>query len=147
MIFRRKKKAFALDAVAFENWIRAHRPPIEWFVGLDPITQKGLADIGDGVTFDTVSALADAMSNAPALTAGHGASGQSEALQAANAILEGMRRRASTQPDPEPKPPAAPTGPVSMSEAPKVRAEREARRQATKNEGRSLLGQKPDPVT
>jgi len=32
---------------SYAYWLRAQRPPFEWFLGLDPVTQAGLARIGD----------------------------------------------------------------------------------------------------
>lgn len=37
----------ALSTDAYRNWLRAQRPPFEWFAQLGPAEQKALADIGD----------------------------------------------------------------------------------------------------
>ncbi len=37
----------ALSTDAYRNWLRAQRPPFEWFAQLGSAEQKALADIGD----------------------------------------------------------------------------------------------------
>ncbi len=45
----------ALSTDAYRNWLRAQRPPFEWFAQLGPAEQKALADIGDEAVAEQVA--------------------------------------------------------------------------------------------
>lgn len=48
--FRRRRPpapALNLTEGAYDRWLRAHRPPFEWFLGLPPEHQEALASLGD----------------------------------------------------------------------------------------------------
>lgn len=47
-MFRRKQPpTVELDADGYRRWIRAGRPPFEWFLSREPVVQETLAAIGD----------------------------------------------------------------------------------------------------
>lgn len=42
-----KRKTPTLTVEVYSLWLRAHRPPMDWFLGQDPMQQAAMADVGD----------------------------------------------------------------------------------------------------
>lgn len=146
MIFRRRK--LSVEPRTYENWLRAGRPPFEWFIQQESLVQDALAAIGDAVEADRWDALAAVASEPAAFQAGREAEadpGLSAALSAARALAEGIEK--GIRPGQHTEQHTAPTGTAgvrSMAGAIRRRAERENARQAQKDAARSLGGRAPD---
>lgn len=69
-LFRRKSPPPEINGENYSRWLRAHRPPFEAFIGLTDLEQEALAAVGDAHSSELVEALAMAVGNAEALTAG-----------------------------------------------------------------------------
>ena len=67
MIFRKKP---TLTNASYALWLRAQRPPLQWFLALSDVEQATLADLGDANTEEHIEALALALANPQALAAG-----------------------------------------------------------------------------
>jgi hypothetical protein len=107
MIFRRPKPALPeLTNEAYGRWLRAHRPPLELFLGLSSLEQEALATIGDNYATDQTMALAYALN--PALTqegAQQPATQDQEgslAVKLAEGLIARMSGNKPAQPAPEP---------------------------------------------
>lgn len=107
MILWKRKVQTAPDLTneAYARWLRAGRPPFEWFLGLSIEEQEQLAILGDDHRTDTCIAIGWAVRNPEAAGAGAAAAaGNLDAeigfvQQLASAALEKMVRK---QPKPRP---------------------------------------------
>jgi len=59
-----------LTNAGYSRWLRAQRPPLQWFLGLSALEQEALACIGDAHVEEEIEALALALANPRALEAG-----------------------------------------------------------------------------
>ena len=139
----------ALTTTGYGLWIRAQRPPLQWFASLTQIEQEALAKVGDTYVENVAVALAmaihDPVAASDGLDAQHGDRDAEAALvqrmadAAAVKIASAMRRQPAAAPS-RPEPPPSMGGLKERQEA-RVRAERAARA-----ENRSLFGQRPTGV-
>lgn len=62
----------ALTVAAYERWMRAQRPPLEWFLALPEVEQKALQDIGNAYLQDICLGVGYALADVKAAEAGAG---------------------------------------------------------------------------
>ena len=111
-----KKQLPELTNEGYERWLRAQRPPFEWFLLLSQVEQEQLAVLGDVHVQDLAVALAYAIRDPEAADAGIGALAgdvDSEATLASR-LAQGFAQKLSTMQQVEqaaapPKRPATPT--------------------------------------
>ena len=148
MIFRSKQPELTNDGYA--RWLRAQRPPLQWFLALSAVEPETLADLGDANTEEHIEALALALTNPAALAAG------ADVREAANdpTIEESMIRQvagafAARIQQARGAPQKAPTPPGSMPrETLAGFGERHTETHTTKGGPRrpDFLGKAPDEV-
>lgn len=142
-----EKKIIDLDEAAFSRWIRAQRPPWEWFLTQSMEIQEALAQIGDEHSRDLCLGIGwsirnpdDAALGADALNGNIEAEEALAAKAAANAVSEILQRTA------QPVARSAGPRPLSMSGFGQRVAKKVVERQSKAREGKSLFGRLPDPV-
>ena len=126
------------------RWLRAQRPPFQWFFEQPELVQETLAKLGDDHALDLIQGFASAAAHPQALVDGleatHNPEAEDRILRRGILDLIGtvMQRQAPTAP---PKPPATMGG---MGER---KATKAAAGQAKKDDGRSFMGRRPDLQT
>ena len=130
MMWRRKVKPVAtveLTTAMYERWLRAQRPPFEWFAGLTEVEQEHLARTGD----EYVMGVAESVTPEP--------KGEDQALEkmAADYIKKTLGGAGTPQ---------APRPVASMGGVTRRREEKETERRMKDDERKSLFGRKPDSV-
>ena len=65
MLFRRKTppQTVTITNDAFRRWLRAHRPPWVWFLGLSELEQEQLAMLGDEHSQEVILAIGHAVAD------------------------------------------------------------------------------------
>lgn len=128
----------------YRRWLRAQRPPFEWFIGLEATSQEALANLGDAHAIDLCVALATAVTSASVASPAKGQQTEEQVLRdlvngAASKFLDGL---AAAHP-----PVVATSRPVqepSMGGITERREQRVADEQVAADSGRSLFGRPPD---
>lgn len=116
MTLWKKKQPPELTNEAYARWLRAARPPFEWFLSLSLEEQEQLALIGDAHRTDTCVAIGWAMRNPAAASAGAAAAaGNLDAevdlvQQIAAKALAKMTQAPRPAPKAPPQPAMRPTG-------------------------------------
>lgn len=136
--FRPERPVVDLTEEAFDRWLRAWRPDLQWFLGLDVDVQETLADRGDRYTEDLLVAAGFAVTDPEGTKLGFDAAEgdeEAEAALVARRALDAVTRltvgRAGTpgqSPSKGPRSPAAPA-PLSMAGIGERRQERRERRE------------------
>lgn len=152
MFFRKKQPAPELTNDAYHRWLRAHRPPFTFFLGLSQVEQEALACIGDDHAQEMIEAHALAVANPRALEAGLAVrdaeagdvdAEESLARTLASAFVAKIKRKAAE--------PAAPPQQAAPTSAPRESlAGFGTRRKVTHQDNRkrpALFGREPDEVT
>lgn len=71
MLFRRRTPpTVTVTNESYRRWLRAHRPPWAWFLGLSELEQEQLAMIGDEHSQDVLLALGHAIADPAMAEAG-----------------------------------------------------------------------------
>lgn len=141
MIFRRRKPAPVPEITndGFRRWLRAHRPPLQWFFALAVEEQEVMASIGDEFAvrsaLDIGYAVRDPQLAEDGMKAagGDAAAEASLALRLARGVAEAIERRAAPAPQPAPPQGFAGLGARRVSDV--AHAPRRSR---------SLFGREPD---
>lgn len=142
-------KEVSCSMLGYARWLRAQRPPFDWFFSMNEDEQEALAQVGDGATSNLALEIAEAIHN-PELRAAE-VQGDSQkveetlAMQIAEHVAEGMARRhgVGRQPAPAPQAPATVEGPTLSGIK---KDEFEFRRTSDTPGGNSLFGKPADPV-
>lgn len=137
----RRKPSLELSEAAYGYWLRAQRPPLEWFLGLDAPTQATLAELGDEYVADVAVAIGYGVADPALAEAGISARIDPEAE-------EDLLRRVSAEAAQrvlgrEEAPDVAPVTMAGWAQRQTIRQDTEQR---TKDEARSFLGRAPDAV-
>ena len=124
----------------YRNWIRAQRPPFEWFLGLEPDQQEQLAIIGEDYQADVCVAIGFALQDPELAAAGLDAdtNPESEEILARRVAAEAVQKLLGDR-----QPPRS-NGGLSMGGVTQRRAQADQARQKAKDRGRRLLGREPD---
>ena len=132
-----KKKLPELTNDVYAMWLRAQRPPWEWFLRQPELVQAQLAIIGDDYTEDQAVAIGAAVRNPVAAAAGAGDEDAEEALAIMLTSAHGAQNGAQS-PVEKPRP--------TMGGVTKRRVDRVQKAQQDRDEASSFMGQKPDAV-
>lgn len=144
MIFRRRKAAVQvdLDEGGFRRWLRAHRPPLQWFLALPVDQQEAMAAIGDEFAVRAALDIGYAVKDPQIAEAGVKAAGgdaeaeESLAIRLARSFAESIQRR-------EEAPRATPSEPASGLAG--FGARRVSEILPSHRRSRTLFGKTPDP--
>jgi hypothetical protein len=128
----RKKKPVEWSKGAYRRWLRAHRPPFQWFFELDENAQELLARLGAEYVDECVEVGQQVSTEAQKATE------VEELHRLAVGLAQKARPGVSTPPTPTPA--------TSMAGMTERRAQKVATKQAERDAGRSLFGQPPDPA-
>ena len=145
----KKTPQVELSDDAYKCWLRAQRPPLIWFLGLEPEVQESLAKHGDEFLEDFCIAIGYAALDPAAASAGLDAETHLEAEEflvrrMAQGVAQQMTQGGS------PSTPAAISAldktqaPPSMGGVGKRKQETATARQKEASEHKSFLGRKPD---
>jgi len=132
-----KKDVPEVTNASYARWLRAGRPPFEFFLGLSDLEQECLAGIGDEFVQDICVAIGYGVADPQAADAAISAvddPAEEEALL--RQMVAGAARRSLGNDD-------APPGPTMGGVSERGRATRRAREIQRVNE-KSFLGQKPE---
>ena len=113
---------------AYRRWLRAHRPPFQWFMEQTEQTQEGLASLGDEFT---IGCMEDAVAQHQPV-----AGDQPTGDIVRDMILEEVRKAMPKQDD-DPSM-------VKMAGALQRRADAERERREVIGQSRRLMGRMPD---
>lgn len=148
MFKRRKPPTVTLSNDAYARWLRAQRPPLQWFLGLDAETQEQLAILGDARMEDLCIAIGYAVQDPRLAEAGLDAEGNPDseeelvkriALGAVDRILGNPSQVAAKEPV------TPPPEPLTMGGITRRKEERRESEQATARSRMRLFGREPDP--
>lgn len=87
---RWQRKTVGLDEAGFERWMRANRPPLPWFLGLQELEQERLAQLGDLHSQDVCLGIGYAVRDPDIAKAGR----DPQNIEGETALLELMLRGA-----------------------------------------------------
>jgi len=128
------------------RWIRAGRPPYQWFAELPADQQEALAQVGDAHDIDRAIAIGYAVRDPEAAEKGIAAAAgdldaEADLVQrlAARAVEKMLGSRS------QPTAPAPTAQPPSMGGLAARRQGRQEQEQAGRDRGRSFLGRAPEP--
>jgi len=115
-----KRKLPELTNEAFSRWLRAQRPPWEWFLTQPELIQEQLAILGDEYVFEIGQAVADSVpKNEEAMAREMAADAASRLIKGETLSMGGLTERRDTF---------------------------QRAVQHNKDSGRTLMGRKPDEV-
>lgn len=99
---RRAQRELVLDRPAYGRWLRAQRPPLEWFLSLASDEQEALAVIGDEYLQDLSVALGYAVRDPEVTAAGMDAARNPESEEVlARRLAAGLVERSLERRDEE----------------------------------------------
>lgn len=135
-----------LSEVGFERWLRAGRPPFDWFARQPEDAQEVLAQIGDHYVADLVVGFAAARVDPVAAAEGLDAPSDPDAEAAlARRVALGLVERIRARDGPRNGPRTAPVVPApSMGGLGERRGERQEQSEKPREERRSFLGRPAD---
>ena len=129
-----------LDEAAFERWLRAHRPPFEWFLGLPGPEQEALAQLGDAYAADVMIATGYAIRDPDAANAGLTAETDvdAEAALVQKIAAAAVQKMVKAEPEKTPEPEA-----LTMGGVIERRKQAEKAREEKRNQSKVFLGRRP----
>ena len=138
-LFKKPKPLPPLTNEIYAMWLRAQKPPWEWFVRQPGLIQSQLAIIGDEYTEDQALAIGSAVRNPVAAAAGAGDENAEEAL----ALLLSAAHRQTPENGPQS---FARRTPPTMGGVTERRTRRVLADRVAKDDAMSFCGRKPDPI-
>lgn len=126
-----------ITSQSYERWLRAQRPPFEFFFGLSELEQETLARCGDDYQQDICLAIGHALRDPVAAELGARAASGDKTAEAT--LLDRIARASGAR---APMPPPRP----AMGGFRDRQALREHKRREKKANGASLLGNPPEPI-
>lgn len=128
MIFHRKPKTTEIEPAQYALWLRAQRPPFDWFMRQPALVQQALANEGDAYIQDCI-----------ALGSGVAEDEEQAAMRLAGSLVSKLSGAGN---GPTSAPPVH--HPITMAGVGERRREAEKARQDANVAGRSLFGREPD---
>lgn len=135
--FKRKVQDVEVGVNAYERWVRAHKPPFDWFMRQTEEVQQALAEVGHAYDEDICIGIGYAVQSPQVAEAGLDATTNSESEMT---LLEQIVGLATSKARSAPAQPASPT----MGGIGERRKQAESERRESIDQGRSLFGRKPD---
>lgn len=104
-MFFRRTRTVTVTNDAFARWLRAQRPPLDWFLGLAELEQEQLAMLGDQHLADAAIAFAHAVRDPELSAAGMAAARGDEDGEAvlARRLAEGVAAAMTQRQGPAPR--------------------------------------------
>ncbi len=131
------EEPYEITADNYALWLRAQRPPFEFFFGLSTLEQEALARVGDEYQQDVCLAIGHALRDPVAAELGAKAAGGDKSAEAT--LLDRLARASGAK---IPTPPPRPT----MGGFRDRQAMREHKRREKRAKGASFLGAPPEPI-